>query len=55
MFVKVVHFKKNIINIYIYTVTNVMKFTICLLFNVVSKLKTGFSKKKSIYFTLEIE
>ena len=37
------------------TVKNVMEFTICLLFNVVWKLKTGFSKNKSIYFTLEIK
>ena len=37
-----------------YTVKNVMKFTICLLYNVVWKLKTVFSKGKSIYFTLEI-
>ena len=38
----------------LYTVKIVMNFIICLLFNV-RKLKTGFSKKKSIYFTLEIK
>ena len=38
-----------------YTVKNVTNFTICLIFNVVKKLKTGFSKKKSICFTLEIK
>ena len=44
-----------IITILFYTVKNVMKFTICLLFNVVWILKIGFNKKKSIYFTLEIK
>ena len=37
------------------TVKNVMKFTICLLFNVIWKLKNGLRKKKSIYFALEIK
>ena len=38
-----------------YTVKNIMKFTIYLLYIVVWKLKTGFSKRKFIYFKLEIK